>query len=260
MKIVIENLSKTFWGQRGTAVEALKGIDLEVGDGEFLCIVGPSGCGKSTLLRIMAGLESYTAGEMSISHDDPKRALTSMVFQEHALFPWMTVLENGGFGLEMANVPAKERNERVRAFLQKVGLGAFESFYPSQLSGGMRQRVSLVRAFVNNPEVLLMDEPFAALDAQNKIMLQRELVQIWEENKKSVVYITHSIDEALFLGDRIAVMGSAPGHIAEIIDVPFPRPRDIFDIQSEPEHAELSHHIWAMLEADIRQAQATRVL
>lgn len=255
MKIKIENLKKTFWTKKGGGVNVLEDINVNVDDGEFLCIVGPSGCGKSTLLRIVADLETYTSGHIDIRHDDRSRALTSMVFQEHALFPWMTVLQNAGFGLEMAGVPSARRNELVRSFLQKVGLAAFEDYYPSQLSGGMRQRVSLVRAFVNNPEVLLMDEPFAALDAQNKIMLQRELVQIWEENKKSVIYITHSIDEAIFLGDRIAIMGSAPGRILEIIDVPFPRPRDTFDIQAEPGYSEMAHHIWSMLESDIRKAQ-----
>ncbi|TFL14781.1 ABC transporter ATP-binding protein [Pusillimonas caeni] len=258
MKITIKNLDKAFMTPQGGRIDVLKHIDLDVADGEFLCIVGPSGCGKSTLLRIMADLETYTSGHIEIHHTDSARALTSMVFQEHALFPWMTVLENAGFGLEMAGLPCAQRNELVRSFLHKVGLADFEDYYPAQLSGGMRQRVSLVRAFVNNPEVLLMDEPFAALDAQNKIMLQRELVQIWEANRKSVVYITHSIDEALFLGDRIAVMGSAPGRIVEIIDVPFPRPRDIFGVQSEPRHGELAHHIWGMLEADIRNAHQAR--
>lgn len=259
MKITIKNLDKAFITPQGGQIDVLKHIDLNVADGEFVCIVGPSGCGKSTLLRIIADLETYTSGHIEIHHENSDRALTSMVFQEHALFPWMTVLENAGFGLEMAGLPPAKRNEMVRAFLRKVGLAAFEDYYPAQLSGGMRQRVSLVRAFVNNPEVLLMDEPFAALDAQNKIMLQRELVQIWEANRKSVVYITHSIDEALFLSDRIAVMGSAPGRIVEIIDVPFPRPRDIFAIQAERRHSEISHHIWGMLEKDILSAQQAKV-
>lgn len=255
MKIKIERLNKRFRNNKGEQVEVLSNIDLSVDDGEFLCIVGPSGCGKSTLLRIVADLETYTSGSISIRHDDPSRALTSMVFQEHALFPWMTVLDNAGFGLEMAGIGAAQRHALVRPFLEKVGLAQFEDYYPAQLSGGMRQRVSLVRAFVNNPEVLLMDEPFAALDAQNKIMLQRELVQIWNENRKSVIYITHSIEEALFLGDRIAIMGCAPGHIAELIEVPLPRPRDIFSIQAEPGYSELAHHIWSMLETDLQKSQ-----
>ncbi len=165
----------------------------------------------------------------------------------------MTVLDNAAFGLEMAGVAKAERGAKVRPLLDKVGLTRFADFYPHQLSGGMRQRTSLVRAFVTDPEVLLMDEPFAALDAQNKILLQTELMRIWEENRQSVIYITHSIDEALFLGDRIAIMSSSPGRMTEIIKVPFVRPRKLFDIRADPEFSRIAHHVWNVLEAEVRR-------
>ncbi|HWK94516.1 MAG TPA: ABC transporter ATP-binding protein [Pseudolabrys sp.] len=254
-KIAIQNLTKRFRNNSGGYTQALADINVEIADGEFFVIVGPSGCGKSTLLRIMADLDTYTSGSIEIGHTDPGRPLTSMVFQEHALYPWMTVMQNAEFGLDMAGMPKEQRRTLVRPFLEKVGLGKFENYFPHQLSGGMRQRVSLVRAFVSNPEVLLMDEPFAALDAQNKILLQNELMRIWDENRKSVVFITHSIDEALLLGDRIAVMTASPGRIKEIIDVPFPRPRTLFDIQGTPEYTRISRHIWSTMEAEVLNAQ-----
>ncbi|MCW5771363.1 MAG: ABC transporter ATP-binding protein [Rhodospirillaceae bacterium] len=253
-KIRVAGLRKSFIGRRGRT-DALQGIDLEIGDGEFLCIVGPSGCGKTTLLRIMAGLETASAGEMQIAHGESGRPLASMVFQEHSLFPWMNVLDNAEFGLDTRGVPKKERRERVMPLLETVGLQNFLGHYPHQLSGGMKQRVSLVRAFVTDPEVLLMDEPFAALDAQNKVLLQEELLRIWEGNRKTVVYITHSIEEALVLGDRVAVMSAAPGRLKEIMPVRFPRPRDIFEIRATAEFNDLSNRIWRQLEAEVRGAR-----
>ena len=253
-KIVIKGLHKTFKTRRGRT-EALGGIDLTIGDSEFLCIVGPSGCGKTTLLRILAGLETQTSGEVTIARDGQDRPLNSMVFQEHSLFPWMTVLDNAAFGLEMRGMAKRERYDKVMAFLEVVGLTRFRDHYPNQLSGGMKQRVSLVRAFVTDPEVLLMDEPFAALDAQNKVMLQDELVRIWEASRKTVVYITHSIEEALALGDRIVVMTSAPGRLKETIDVGFQRPRDIFQIRATPEFGAITARIWNVLETEVRKAR-----
>jgi NitT/TauT family transport system ATP-binding protein len=253
-KIVIRGLQKAFKTRRGTT-EALAGIDLTIGDSEFLCIVGPSGCGKTTLLRILAGLETQSAGEVAIAQDDRTRPLNSMVFQEHSLFPWMTVLDNAAFGLETRGMGRRERHERAMRFLEVVGLTRFRDHYPNQLSGGMKQRVSLVRAFVTDPEVLLMDEPFAALDAQNKVLLQDELVRIWEASRKTVVYITHSIEEALALGDRIVVMTSAPGRLKDSIDVHFPRPRDIFHIRTTPEFGAISGRIWEVLESEVRNAR-----
>lgn len=255
-KIVVQGLGKAF-ATRTDRTVALEDVELTVGDGEFLCIVGPSGCGKTTLLRIMAGLEVATVGTMQIRQAQKERPLTSMVFQEHSLFPWMTVFENAAFGLEMRGLSLKERRDHVMPYLELVGLTRFEKYYPSQLSGGMKQRVSLVRAFVMEPEVLLMDEPFAALDAQNKLLLQEELERIWEMQRKTVVYITHSIDEAIVLGDRIAVMSSSPGRLKEIVDVGFPRPRNIFEIRATPEFAAMSNRIWKQLEDEVRRASNT---
>ena len=192
---------------------------------------------------------------MTIAQDGRDRPLNSMVFQEHSLFPWMTVLDNAAFGLEMRGMPKRERYDKVMRFLEVVGLTRFRDHYPNQLSGGMKQRVSLVRAFVTDPEVLLMDEPFAALDAQNKVMLQDELVRIWEASRKTVVYITHSIEEALALGDRIVVMTSAPGRLKETIDVTFARPRDIFQIRATPEFGAITARIWDVLESEVRKAR-----
>jgi NitT/TauT family transport system ATP-binding protein len=253
-KIVIRNLHKVFRTRRGQT-EALAGIDVAIGESEFLCIVGPSGCGKTTLLRIIAGLETQTSGELEIAQQDPARPLNSMVFQEQSLFPWMNVLDNAAFGLEMRGVPKPERYEKTLAFLDVVGLTKFRYHYPNQLSGGMKQRVSLVRAFVNDPEVLLMDEPFASLDAQNKVILQDELVRIWETARKTVVYITHSIEEALVLGDRIIVMTSAPGRIKDIIYVHFARPRNTIELRTTPAFGEMSARIWGTLESEVLKAR-----
>lgn len=253
-KIVVKDLYKTFETRRGST-EALGGVGLTIGEGEFVCILGPSGCGKTTMLRIMAGLETFTSGMVEMKQTDNSRPLNAMVFQEHSLFPWMTVMDNACFGLEMRGVPKKERYERVMAFLEVVGLTRFRNHYPNQLSGGMKQRVSLARAFVTDPEVLLMDEPFASLDAQNKILLQDELVRIWERFRKTVVYITHSIDEALLLGDRVVVMTAAPGTLKEIMEVGFKRPRDIFKIRTTVEFGEMSLRIWQILESEVRKAR-----
>ena len=254
-KIAVQDLTKVFEG-RTASTRALAGVSLAVGDGEFLCIVGPSGCGKTTMLRIMAGLETPTAGRVEMKRSgDPRRPLNSMVFQEHSLFPWLTVIDNVAFGLEMRGISRRQRYEMAKVFLETVGLTSFKSHYPHQLSGGMKQRVSLARAFVNDPEVLLMDEPFAALDAQNKMLLQDELLKIWEQHKKTVVYITHSIEEALTLGDRIVVMTAAPGKIKETIDVDFGRPRDVFEIKAKHEFGEMSLHIWRILESEVRKAR-----
>ncbi|MEE8448302.1 MAG: ABC transporter ATP-binding protein [Thermodesulfobacteriota bacterium] len=253
-KIIIRDLTKIFEGRK-TSVKALAGVNLSIEEGEFLCILGPSGCGKTTILRIMAGLETATSGEVVISQADKSRPLNSMVFQEHSLFPWLTVIDNVAFGLEMRGFSKNERHHRAAAFLETVGLSRFSHHFPHQLSGGMKQRVSLARAFVNDPEILLMDEPFASLDAQNKILLQDELLKIWEECRKTVVYITHSIDEALLLGDRIVVMTAAPGIFKEVMEVQFGRPRDVFEIKAKPEFGEMSLKIWKILESEVRKAR-----
>jgi NitT/TauT family transport system ATP-binding protein len=252
--IRIENLRKEY-GSGPQCVVALDGIDLAIAPGEFVCIVGPSGCGKSTLLRILAGLDHATSGTLAIDATGWPVA-NAMVFQESGLFPWMTVEKNVGFGLMTRGVDPVAAAPRIDAALRLVGLTKFRRHYPHQLSGGMRQRGAIARAFVTDPAVLLMDEPFAALDAQNRVILQAELVRIWEETGKTVVYITHSIEEALLLGDRTVVMTAQPGRIKEIIDSPFAHPRDLIELAASPEFGALKLAIWRILEDEVNRARA----
>jgi NitT/TauT family transport system ATP-binding protein len=250
----VRQLSKTY-GEGDTAVPAIAELTFDVRPGEFVCIVGPSGCGKSTLLRILAGLDTRTGG--SIRVEAPGWPVeNAMVFQESGLFPWMSVEANVGFGLSTRGVPAAEAAARVDAALKLVGLTKFRRHYPHQLSGGMRQRSAIARAFVTDPGMLLMDEPLAALDAQNRVILQAELVRIWEQTRKTVIYITHSIEEALLLGDRTVVMTAQPGRIKTIIDVPFPRPRDLMTLSASPEFGRLKLDIWQVLEDEVTRARA----
>jgi NitT/TauT family transport system ATP-binding protein len=252
--IEIAGLRKEYVSGSGRVV-ALDGIDLAISPGEFVCIVGPSGCGKSTLLRILAGLDHQTSGHQKI--EAPGWAVqNAMVFQDSGLFPWMSVEANVGFGLMTRGVPAAEAADRVDAALKLVGLTKFRRHYPHQLSGGMRQRSAIARAFVTDPGVLLMDEPFAALDAQNRAILQAELVRIWEETRKTVVYITHSIEEALLLGDRTVVMTAQPGRIKRIVDVPFPHPRNLMTLSASAEFGALKLDIWRVLEDEVMRARA----
>src|SRR5450631_2935399 len=235
--IRIGHLRKEY-GSGPERVVALDGIDLAIAPGEFVCIVGPSGCGKSTLLRILAGLDRATSGTLDIDATGWAVA-NAMVFQDSGLFPWMNVEKNVGFGLMTRGVDPTEAAGRVEAALRLVGLSKFRRHYPHQLSGGMRQRGAIARAFVTDPAVLLMDEPFASLDAQNRVILQDELVRIWGERGKTVVYITHSIEECPRLGCRCVVITAQPGRIKEIIDVPFPHPRDLLTLSASAEFGKL---------------------
>jgi NitT/TauT family transport system ATP-binding protein len=254
-RIEIAGLSRSFESAHGS-VQALTDINLSIAPGEFFCIVGPSGCGKSTLLRILAGLDRQTGGTIDV--DSKGWAVeNAMVFQESGLFPWMSVEQNIGFGLMTRGMPAAERAPRVESAMKLVGLSHFRHHFPHQLSGGMRQRGAIARAFVTDPGILLMDEPFAALDAQNRTILQEELVRIWEQTGKTVVYITHSIDEALFLGDRTAIMTAHPGRIKEIIDIPFPHPRNLMELSVTPKFGELKLKIWRVLEEEVNRARAS---
>jgi NitT/TauT family transport system ATP-binding protein len=252
--IAIAGLRKEY-GKGRECVVALDGINLTIAPGEFCCIVGPSGCGKSTLLRILAGLDRATSGAIDIDATGWPVA-NAMVFQESGLFPWMNIEKNVGFGLMTQGVAATEAGKRVDAALRLVGLTKFRHHYPHQLSGGMRQRGAIARAFVTDPGMLLMDEPFAALDAQNRIILQAELVRIWEETGKTVVYITHSIEEALLLGDRTVVMTAQPGRVKEIIDIPFQHPRNILELSATAEFGALKLAIWRILEDEVMRARA----
>jgi NitT/TauT family transport system ATP-binding protein len=252
--IRIDHLRKEY-GSGPQRVVALDGIDLAISPGEFVCIVGPSGCGKSTLLRILAGLDRATGGRLDIDATGWAVA-NAMVFQDSGLFPWMNVEKNVGFGLMTRGVDPVEAAARVEAALRLVGLTRFRRHYPHQLSGGMRQRGAIARAFVTDPGVLLMDEPFAALDAQNRVILQAELVRLWEQTGKTVVYITHSIDEALLLGDRTVVMTAQPGRIKRMIDIPFPHPRAVMTLSTSPEFNALKLAIWRILEEEVMRARA----
>jgi NitT/TauT family transport system ATP-binding protein len=249
-EIAVRQLTKTFsLGDAG--LDALRSINLKVPAGEFCCIVGPSGCGKTTLLRILAGLEKPSAGDIEITATDSGRPLNSMVFQEQSVFPWMTVEDNIGFGLQMRRVDGKVRRAVVADYIGKVGLQGFARAYPHQLSGGMKQRVAVARAFANDPEVLLMDEPFASLDEQTKIVLQDELLKIWEGSRKTVIFITHSIEEAVVLGDRVVVMTARPGRIKADVLVDLPRPRSVYELKSSPAFAETVGRIWSLLRDEV---------
>ncbi|HTR83528.1 MAG TPA: ABC transporter ATP-binding protein [Reyranella sp.] len=252
-KIKIDRLAKVF-GEDERRTTALQDFTLSVGEGEFVCVVGPSGCGKTTMLRIVAGLEKSSSGSLAIAPGaDKGRPQNAMVFQEQGLFPWMTVIDNVAYGLEMRGIGKRERQERAEPFLEMIGLTRFRNHYPQQLSGGMRQRVSIARAFVADPEILLMDEPFAALDAQNKLIMQDELLRIWEGTHKTVLFITHAVDEAIALGDRIVVMTAQPGRIKAIVPVDqFPRPRKAVELRGDPRFGALQLEIWRMLEDEVR--------
>ena len=242
---------------KGGQYVALQDIDLDVGEQEFVCIVGPSGCGKSSLLRMLAGLDSPTSGRLEIRRADPKRLLSTVVFQEESVFPWLTVEANAAYALKITGLWDKATSPaRVDYFLEQTGLAPYRKFYPHQLSGGMKQRLSIARAFTPQPQVLLMDEPFAALDEQNKLLLQQELEKLWEETRNAVVFITHSIDEAILLGDRVVVMTSAPGRIKADIRIPFGRPRSLTELKATPEFAHLYGEIWGLLRDEVLAARA----
>lgn len=246
------NVVKTFSVADGRVVTALAGIDFFAPENSFTCIVGSSGCGKSTLLRIMAGLESCDSGKVMF-HDLPQispRREIGMIFQEYSLFPWRTVIDNVTMGLEFAGVKASRRKKTGSEYLHLVGLADYARSMPHELSGGMRQRIAIARALANEPEILLMDEPFGALDAYTRILLQKRLLDIWERKRKTVIFVTHSVDEAVFLADRIVVMATSPGTILETIDVKLPRPRS----RDNPQYASLLTKILTMLEQQCREA------
>jgi len=248
--ILVQNVTKSFPSRSGL-VTAIQDIEFSVGSGEFFCIVGPSGCGKTTLLRILAGLETATSGEVTISVTQKDRPVNSMVFQEQSVFPWMTVRDNVAYGLRLRGIPRKARMEIAEQYISMIGLTKFAECYPHQLSGGMKQRVSVARAFANDPEILLLDEPFGALDEQNRLLLQQELLKIWEGMRKTAVFITHSIDEALCLGDRIMIMTAHPGTIKCILDNDLPRPRDISSIWGSTQYHLLFQEIWGILREEV---------
>jgi len=255
---VIARAARKVYPSLAGDVPAVVNFDMTIREGEFVCLVGPSGCGKSTFLRIVAGLETLSGGEVRIvPGPDPKLPLNNVVFQEYAIFPWKTVRDNVAFGLEMRGYGRAERHEIASTWLGKVGLKRFADYYPAQISGGMKQRVSIARALANDPQVLLMDEPLGALDAQTRAVLQEELLRLWEETHKTVLYVTHSIEEAVLLGDRVVLMTAHPGTNKSEFEVDLPRPRDI-GTTSKPEFAALTGAIWEELRDEVRQAMAAQ--
>ena len=250
--VQIERVSKSFRKtvkEHTTEVRALADVSLSVRANEFISIIGPSGCGKTTLLKMIDGLIPYDSGQILIggklvSAPGPDRAV---VFQSFALLPWRTVLANVEFSLELRQVPKENRAKTARDYLARVGLAEFENHYPHELSGGMQQRAGLARALAVNPSILLMDEPFGAVDAQTRQLLQEELLQLWQRERKTVIFITHSMDEAVYLSDRVVVMTPRPGRVAEILDVPLSRPRVSEEVRRDPRFVELTNYIWESL-------------
>ena len=249
--LACEQLAKIFPGRQGE-IRALEDVTFGIEAGAFVCLVGPNGCGKTTLLRLIAGLTPPTAGSVRINPAIMDGRLpAAMVFQDQGLFPWMTALENVAFGLEAQGVPARQARARGRDLIAQLGLAEFESFYPYQLSGGMRQLVAIGRAFLADPAILLMDEPFRALDAQVRRLLQDELLALWERHRKLILYVTHDVEEAILLGDRVLVMSGRPGHIREEVSVPLSRPRQVLG-KDAAAIGHLAGRIWSMLEQDVR--------
>jgi len=262
IKISFERVRKEFLtrGEGGGPADpftALEDISLDVRAGEFLALVGPSGCGKSTLLDLLGGLTAPTSGRILLDG----RPITGpgrdrgIVFQQYALFPWRTAAENVEFGLDIAGLNATQRREIARHFLDLVGLSGFANRYPHELSGGMKQRVAIARSLAYDPEVLLMDEPFAALDAQTRETLQGELLGIWRATGKTIVFITHGIDEAVVLGQRVAVMTSRPGRIKQVIDIPETLRSEADDVRALPEFGHVRHEVWSLLREEVQKAQ-----
>ncbi|MCL2459942.1 MAG: ABC transporter ATP-binding protein [Euryarchaeota archaeon] len=245
--VSIHHVSKRFKMDDGSEFTALSDISFEIAEDEFVSFVGPSGCGKTTLLRIIAGLDCATEGKVFVDNTEIVKPgpLVGMVFQEYSLFPWLNALDNIAFGQKMKGISKEKRHSDAMKYVELVGLAGFERSYPYELSGGMRQRVAIARALANNPDLLIMDEPFGALDAQTRNMMQRELLDIWEKQKKTILFVTHSVDEAVYLSDRIVVLAHAPGRISDIVQVTVPRPRD----RTDPEFASFRKHVLTMIES-----------
>ena len=254
MRVIVDRVSKTYGDRRGREVRALDDVSLTVGSEEFLALLGPSGCGKSTLLNIIAGLLTPSAGGVYLDGElPPERSATAMVFQEFALFPWRTVQANIEFGLEELGLPRVERAARAREHVTLTGLAGFEGKYPHQLSGGMRQRVGIARALAVAPAVLLMDEPFSALDAQTRQLMQEELLAIWERTRKTIVYVTHNIQEAVWLADRVVVLSRRPGRVLATLPVELKRPR-VEGMIGEPAFVDAAERIWSLIKGEAREA------
>ncbi|MFI0357815.1 ABC transporter ATP-binding protein [Actinomadura sp. 9N407] len=256
-KISVSGVGKTFPIRGGGEFTALRDTTLDIAAGEFLVVAGPSGCGKSTLLDLLGGLTRPTTGRLLLDGDEITGPALDrgIVFQQYALFPWRTALRNIEFGLEAKGLPRRERSAVARSHLDLVGLTGFGDRYPHELSGGMKQRVAIARSLAYDPDVLLMDEPFAALDAQTRDSLQDELLRIWRRTGKTIVFITHSIDEAVYLGERVAVMTSRPGRIKEIVEIDLGPRDEIEDLRSSAGFAAHRHRVWTLLRDEVQAAQ-----
>ena len=252
--IEVSGLSKVYAGRRGPFV-ALRDLSFTVREGEFCAMIGPSGCGKTTLLHILCGLIEPSAGTVTIPGRERGRLVTAIIFQGVSTLPWLTVAQNVEYGLRLMGISVRERRERARDHIRQVGLQAFADAYPYQLSEGMRQRVSIARALATDPDILLMDEPFANLDEQNRLLLQDELLRIWQENRKTVLFVTHSLDEAIRLADRVLVMSAAPGRIKAGFTVPLPRPREFQEVRRDPAYGALIARLWDELREEVLRAR-----
>ena len=251
----VRHVSVRYAGGAGADVVALDDISFSVAEGEFAVIVGPSGCGKSTLLRLIAGLQEQAIGQALLDGapiSGPSRE-RGMVFQSYTLFPWLNVLDNVAFGLSLRGLPKAECRRRAAVFVEQVGLAKFEKAWPSQLSGGMRQRAALARTLANDPKILLMDEPFGALDSQTRLLMQELLLGVWERSRKTALFITHDIDEAIFLADRVLMMTARPGRIKREIVIPIPRPRGT-ETSTSPEFTAIKREVQAMMREEAHRA------
>ena len=255
VRVQIKGVEKVYEGRNGKTV-ALNGVNMDIYDNEFICVVGPSGCGKSTLLNIIAGLHELTSGEVLV--DGAKLEGTGVergvVFQQYALFPWLTVKKNVEFGLRIKKMPPEEMEATAMKYIKMVGLEKFVNAYPKELSGGMKQRVAIARAYAVNPSILLMDEPFGALDAQTRTQLQTELLRTWEEEQKTCFFITHDVEEAILLASRVVVMSARPGRVKEVIDIDIPYPRNQ-ETKMLPRFTELKNYIWNMVYKEYLEVQ-----
>ncbi|MGI9332737.1 MAG: ABC transporter ATP-binding protein [Gammaproteobacteria bacterium] len=259
-RIEVSELTKVYGGGRGAEVPAVERVSFTVNEGEFVALIGPSGCGKSTILNMVAGLLPRTAGEIRIDGAAIEPGVTpdrvGYVFQRDTVFPWRSVKRNIGYGLELAHTPKAEREREVARIVDRAGLAGFDNAFPLTLSGGMRQRVSLMRTLIMRPEILLMDEPFGALDTHTKLDMHRLLLEIWEEEHQTVIFVTHDLGEALTLSDKIVVLSARPGRIKEIFEVPFARPRDAVALRESAQYSGLFSEVWHSLGEEFRKTRA----
>ena len=259
-RLAAEHLWKRFLPRRGEEIVAIQDLTLSVNQDEFVSLIGPSGCGKSTFLMIAAGLEDASQGCVTVSGNEVRGAGADrgMVFQSYTLFPWLTVQQNICFALKKSRFSQKEQDERVTRYIQRVGLEGFEQSYPNQLSGGMRQRVAIARALVYNPQMLLMDEPFGALDAQTRLLMQELLLKVWELERITVLFVTHDVQEALLLSDRVYVMTARPGRIKAEVTIDLPRPRSLASTEASPRFIQLRNQVLGMIREEAQLAFTRR--